>query len=100
MREDGGAILGADVVPLAIELGGVVSGEEDGEDVVIGDDIGIEGQQHGFGVAGVAAANLLVAGIGEDRKDVGEGRSVAVRVDLGGSRIIKKQVQRVLIYIV
>src|SRR3546814_2825880 len=75
MREDGGAILGADVVPLAIELGGVVSGEEDGEDVVIGDDIGIEGQPHGFGVAGVAAADLLVAGIGDSAARIEIGRA-------------------------
>src|SRR3546814_19489575 len=40
------------------------------------------------GMSGHADANELIAWMG-DRKSVGEGKSVSVRVDLGGRRIIK-----------
>src|SRR3546814_13395923 len=35
---------------------------------------------------------------GEDRKSVVEGKSVSVRVDLGGRRIIKKQINSIVVY--
>src|SRR3546814_14769022 len=34
---------------------------------------------------------IVMAGEGTDRKSVGEGKSVSVRVDLGGRRLIKKK---------
>jgi len=58
------AILRADVVALPIELSRVVGREKDVEEVVVAQLIGIEGDPDRLGVAGVAAANLFVRGIG------------------------------------
>src|SRR3546814_13214363 len=44
--------------------------------------------------AGVAAADEVVAIVSLDRKSVVWGKSVSVRVDLGGSRIIKQNIKQ------
>src|SRR3546814_16316871 len=41
--------------------------------------------------APVVRVEVVVAGLGKDRKSVVEGQSGSVRVDLGGRRIIKKK---------
>ena len=64
LGEDRRAILGADVIALAVELGRVVDREEDVEQVAIADLVGIEGDADRLGMAGVAAAYLLVGRIG------------------------------------
>ena len=67
------AVLGADVVALAHALGGVVALPEHLEQLVDGDDLGIEHDQHGLGVAGAARAGLLVGGVGRDATGVAHG---------------------------
>src|SRR3546814_12184546 len=42
-------------------------------------------------IAMAATGIVFLVGALQDRKSVGEGKSVSVRVDLGGSRIIKKK---------
>src|SRR5699024_3129065 len=61
--EHGRPVLGADVVALTVEARGVVAGEEQAEDDLFGDDVGVEGHLQGFGVAGHAGADLAVAGV-------------------------------------
>ena len=61
--EDGGAVGGADIVALAIELGGVVDdGEEDLEEFAVGDPGGVVDDFYGFGVAGGFGGDLVVGG--------------------------------------
>ena len=60
LREDRGTVLRADIIALAIELCRVVRREEDVEQLVVADLIGIEGDADGFRMPGVAAADLLV----------------------------------------
>ncbi len=62
--EDGGAVLRAHVVALAVEGGGVVDGEEDVQDIGVGDLRGVKGDAHHLGVPGVPGAHLLVGGVG------------------------------------
>src|SRR3546814_11801630 len=50
----------------------------------------LEQQEAGFDVARQDARHTHVAGFQQDRKSVVSGKSVSVRVDLGGRRIIKK----------
>ena len=50
----------ADVIALAIELGWVVRREEDVEQVVVAELRIVEGDADRFGMAGIAAADLLV----------------------------------------
>ena len=69
-REDRRAILGADVIALAVELGRIVGGEEDVEQLVIGDRVGIEGDPDRLGMAGVAAADLPVGRVGDMAADI------------------------------
>src|SRR5262249_52846031 len=69
-EEDGGTVLRADVVPLAIESCGVMNGEEDFEDFAIRGDVGIEDDADGFGVFGSAGADLLVGGIRKAPPDI------------------------------
>src|SRR4029079_17084238 len=64
LREKRRTILRADVIALPVELGRIVGGEEDVEEVVIADVLVIEGDADRFGMAGIAAAHLLVGGIG------------------------------------
>src|SRR5437870_3648848 len=61
--EDRRPVLGADVMALAVERGGVVDGEEDFEEVPVGDDAGIERDLHRLGVARAARADRLVGRI-------------------------------------
>src|SRR3546814_19418109 len=42
-------------------------------------------------VTGALQAGNIAAGVERDRKSVVEGKSVSVRVDLGGRRIVKKK---------
>ena len=78
--EDGGAVLGAHVVALAVEGGGVVNGEEDVQDIGVGDLRGVEGDAHDFRVTSAAGTHLLVGGIdvgtagvtGDDIGDAGD----------------------------
>ena len=68
--EDGGAILRADIGTLAVQRRRVVNGEEDVEEIAIGDDARVEGDLHRFGVPRLAAAYLLVGGIRHAAADV------------------------------
>src|SRR3546814_14691577 len=52
------------------------------------DAVGAAHEDHAF--AGIVDA-VPVPGVREDRKSVEEGKSVSVRVDFGGRRIIKKK---------
>ena len=62
--EDGGAILAAHIRALAVEFGWVVGHrEEHGQELVVGDPFGVEADAHGLGMATLAAADLLVAGM-------------------------------------
>ena len=63
LREDRRTILSPDVVALAIELRRVVNREEDVEQIVIAQLVIVEGDPDRLGVAGIAAADLLVGGI-------------------------------------
>ena len=69
-QEDRAAILRANVVALAVELGRIVGAQEHVEQVGERNDVGIEGDLDRFGMAGPAAADLLVGGIGLVAADV------------------------------
>lgn len=60
---DAAAVLRAHIVALAVEGGGVVGVEEDFQDFLQADGVGIKRQAHHLGVAGVTLADLLVAGV-------------------------------------
>jgi hypothetical protein len=63
--EDRRAVGGADVGALAVELSGIVGdGEEDAEELAVGDLRGIVDDLDGFGVAGGFGADLVVGGGG------------------------------------
>src|SRR5690606_10070231 len=72
--EDHRAVLGSHVVALAHALGGVVALPEDLEQVGVGDAVGVEDHPYGLGVAGEAAADLLVGGVGGVAARVADGR--------------------------
>src|SRR3546814_12830158 len=86
----------------------IVLAEQQGvERVGVGGDRGqlrVDGGGHvvvELGEGGQALAQLglaAVAGLDGDRKSVVEGKSVSVRVDLGGRRIIKKKRYNLYIY--
>lgn len=61
--EDGGAVLRADIIALAVEGGGVVNGEEDVQKVGVRDLGGVEGDAHHLSVTGMPGTHLLVSGI-------------------------------------
>ena len=63
MVEDGRAILLTHVGSLAVELGGIVGGEENIEQGLVGDLFGIVEHLNGLGVFGAAVAHLLVGGV-------------------------------------
>ena len=63
-REQGSAVLGADVIALAVELRRIVGAHVDVEQVGIGHHGRIEFDPDRLGVAGVAAAHLLVGWVG------------------------------------
>ena len=63
-RHDAGPVLRADIVALPVELGRVVDGEEDLEEGFVGDDAWVKLNFHHFSVAGGAAADCLVGGVG------------------------------------
>ena len=78
---DARAVLGADVVALAHPLGRVVLLEEDLEQVGVGDLLRVEGDHHRLGVAGPAAADLLVGRVRRGPVHVADrGRVDAVEV--------------------
>ena len=60
--EDGGAVGGADVGALAVERGGVVDGEEDAEELAVGEARGIVDDFDGLGVVGGFGADVVVVG--------------------------------------
>ena len=60
--EDGGAVGGAGVGALAVEGGGVVDGEEDAEELAVGEARGIVDDFDGFGVVGGLGADVVVVG--------------------------------------
>ena len=60
---DAAAVLRAHVVALAVEGGRVVGVEEDFQNFFQADFVGVEREAHHLGVAGVALADLLVAGV-------------------------------------
>src|SRR5690606_4841842 len=62
-REDGAAVLRADIVALPVELGGIMSAKEDIEHFGIRDHAGIVGHADRLGMASRAAAHLLVGGV-------------------------------------
>ena len=63
MEEDDAAVLGAPVGALAVELGGIVEGEEELEELGVGDAVGVVGELDDFGVAGEVGADGVVAGV-------------------------------------
>jgi uncharacterized protein len=63
MEENRRPILVADVRSLPVQRGGVVITPEDFEQVVIADDLGIEGDLDHFGVAGAIRANVFIGGV-------------------------------------
>ena len=63
-RHDARAVLRADVIALPIELGRVMDGEEDLKERFVGDDGRVKLDFHHLGVAGGAAADRLVGGMG------------------------------------
>ena len=58
--EDSRAVGGAGVGALAVESGGVVDGEEDAEELAVGDAGGVEDDFDGFGVVGGFGGDLIV----------------------------------------
>jgi len=58
--KDGGAVGGADVVALAIEGGGVVDGEEDAEELAVGESRGIVDDLDGLGVVGGLGGDVFI----------------------------------------
>src|SRR5882724_1643205 len=74
MEENRGAILRAEVWPLAIDLGGIVNLPEGVEQLVVADFGRVEGDLHNFGVAGFVGAHVFVSWIG----------SVAAGIAYGG----------------
>ena len=63
MEEDGRAVLRADVRSLPVQSGRVVIIPEDFEQVVIVDDLGIEGDLDYFGMAGAICADVFIGGV-------------------------------------
>ncbi len=61
--EDGRAVLVADIGTLAVELGGIVNGEEHFAQSLERNLLGVEGHFDHFGVAGVVVADVAVGGI-------------------------------------
>jgi len=61
--ENGGAVLIADVRPLAVTLSGVVDFEKELGEVLVSGLVGVEDDLDGFGVPGFARADLLVGGM-------------------------------------
>jgi hypothetical protein len=68
--EDRGSILRSDIVALAVKLRRIVGREEDIEDFVEADHIGIEGQADRLGMARAAAADLLVSRVRNRPADI------------------------------
>ena len=62
-----------DVVALAHALGGVVALPEDAQHLLVARLGRVEHHQHGLGVAGAAAADLLVGGVGREAAGVADG---------------------------
>ena len=63
-EEDGGAVGGALVGALAVEGGGVVDGEEDAEELAVGDARGVVDDFDGLGVVSGFGGDLIVGGGG------------------------------------
>lgn len=64
MIENGGAILVAHVGTLAVGGGGVMSGEKDFQESLVGDGLGIKLDTQAFGGAGCAGGDVLIGRVG------------------------------------
>ena len=64
LRKDCRAILGADIIALAIELGWIVRCKENREQVAVADDLRIETDPDRLGMAGAPATHLAIGRIG------------------------------------
>ncbi len=62
-REDGGAVLRADVVALAVKLRRIVGGEADIQQIAVAHFFRIESDANRFCMTGCAAADLLIGRI-------------------------------------
>jgi hypothetical protein len=83
--ENGGAVLGAGVVPLAIQGGGVVEIPKPGEDFLVGDFFRIEDDLDDFCMAGISVADLGVGRIFHRATHVAGSRGVnPVELAVGG----------------
>ena len=71
--EDGRAVLGADVGPLAVRGGRVVDRPEDVEELVVGDLLGVVVDLDDLGVAGPAGADVAIGRVGERPARVADG---------------------------
>ena len=60
MVEDGGAVLGAHIRALAIERGGIMNGEENVQQILVGDKTRVKVDLHHLGMPSVAAADFAV----------------------------------------
>src|SRR5581483_5205403 len=60
MVEDDRAILRADVGALAVQRRWIVNGEEDLEDLSIGDELRVKRNLHYFSMPGIAGADLMI----------------------------------------
>lgn len=63
VSEDCGAVLGADVGPLAVGRGGVVNLEEVLRQPAVGNPVGVEFQMNDLGMVGVAETDTLIGGV-------------------------------------
>ena len=63
MNEDRGAVLRADVGPLAVHLRWIVDLPESIKQLIVADFLWIEGDLHDFGVAGCVRADIFLRGI-------------------------------------
>jgi len=70
MGEDGGAILGADIIALAVQRRGVMGCKENVEQVRIADDRRVIADADRFGMAGRARADLFIGRVGDRPADI------------------------------
>src|ERR1700722_5351409 len=79
MEENRRAILVADVRPLPVQRGRIVIIPEDFEQVVIADDLRIEGDLDHFGVAGAIRADIYIGGVVELPAGIADGSGFNAR---------------------
>ena len=85
VKKYSGAVLGTHIRALAVGRSGVVAFPEHIQQIAVGNLCRIEGYLHRFGMAGAAAANVLIAGVimgsagiadggGDDARNLSESR--------------------------